>query len=220
MSISTLIKKERAAQGLSQKQMADRLQVTQQAYSYYETGRSKPNADFYVKWKEEFKWDLYNTANKAEEAGASLKKPAAKAAGAKKGGQSSEEWKGVPMYDIPVYGGLPTLIRDEPGQAPIFYLPIPGYQDCIFGTRVKGDSMSPKIDAGDFVVCKEVDSFIFGDIYLVVTEDGQETIKYVHPNEQKDWVNLVPHNTEVPITPIHKKKIKKIYKVKGVVKSY
>ncbi len=40
-----------------------------------------------------------------------------------------------------------------------------------------------------------MDSVIFGDIYLVVTKDGMETVKYVHPHEEKaDWIKRVPYN--------------------------
>ena len=80
--------------------------------------------------------------------------------------------------------------------------------------------MYPEIRNGDYVICKEVSNFIFGDIYLVVTNDGQETVKYVHPNENPDLVNLVPYNKAIPITPIPKSDIVKMYKVKGVLKGY
>ncbi|QJB39754.1 helix-turn-helix domain-containing protein [Chitinophaga oryzae] len=130
------------------------------------------------------------------------------------------QWRGVPIYDTEVTGGLLSLIRDEQPSEPIYYLPIPGFRDCKFGARVSGDSMYPEIRNGDFVICKEVSLFVYGDIYLVVTEDGQETVKHVHPHENPDYVTLVPSNKDVPATPIEKAKIKKFYKVKGVIKGY
>lgn len=209
-----IIRKQRTELGLSQQQMAERLDIKQQTYGTYETGRSKPNADFFEKWKEVFKQDLHNLIRR-------------KGKGKGKSVVIAEEvetevdtWPGVPMYDIPVYGGLPALIRDEKAYEPAYYLNIPSFRDCVFGTRISGDSMAPKIEQGDFVVCKEVENFIFGEIYLIITSDGQETVKYVHPGENKDWVNLVPHNPAVPVTPIHLKDIQKKYKVKGVMKTY
>lgn len=130
------------------------------------------------------------------------------------------QWRGVPIYDTEVTGGLLSLIRDEQPGDPIYYLPIPGFKDCKFGARVSGDSMYPEIRNGDFVICKEVSLFVYGDIYLVITEDGQETVKHVHPNEDPEYVNLVPSNKEMPVTPMPKAKIKKFYKVKGVIKGY
>lgn len=135
--------------------------------------------------------------------------------------KSIEDWQGLPMFDIPVTAGAVSLIRDEPMTEPAFYLQIPSFRDCTFGARVSGDSMYPEIRNGDYVICKEVDKFIFGDIYLVVTDDGQETVKYVHPHEEKDdWVKLVPYNKSVPITPIRKDNIIRMYRVKGVFKGY
>ncbi|MBV7529018.1 XRE family transcriptional regulator [Chitinophaga sp. sic0106] len=132
-------------------------------------------------------------------------------------------WRGVPMYDTDVNAGILSLIRDEKITEPAYYLPIPGFKDCKFGARVSGDSMYPEIRNGDYVICKELqtlDSLIYGDIYLVVTHDGMETVKYVHPHEKEDWINLVPYNKSVPTTPMPKKNIRAVYKVKGVVKGY
>jgi transcriptional regulator with XRE-family HTH domain len=129
-------------------------------------------------------------------------------------------WQGVPIYDTAVSAGMLSLIRDESTPEPAYYLPVPGFKDCKFGARVSGDSMYPEIRNGDFVICKEVTDFIFGDIYLVITKDGQETVKHVHPNDNPELINLVPSNTAIPITPLPKASIVKVYKVKGVIKSY
>jgi hypothetical protein len=56
----------------------------------------------------------------------------------------------------------------------------------------------PEIRDGDYVVCKEIqtlESLIYGDIYLVITKDGIEPVKYIHPREtNQDWINLVSYN--------------------------
>lgn len=130
-------------------------------------------------------------------------------------------WMGVPIYDTEVAAGLRYLVRDESTPEPAYYLPIPSFKDCKFGARVTGDSMYPEIRSGDFVILKEVVDFIYGDIYLVVTMDGQETVKRVYPHENDpNKINLVPSNKEIPITPILKSNIIKILKVKGVIKGY
>lgn len=318
MSITTVLQTWRESNSLSQRDMAIMLEVSQQVYSYYEKGRSKPGANFYNRFKEVFGWDLKEavylytndpfainrrilaihkllvgkgiisemyelarmaaldvnrfskmlqeeidvspefepvirilehhyfvnrahllfdvtpifliknfdslhdyqkrTYKKMEDAGLDIL--------IQELGQSSNTspaWVGVPMYDIPVTAGAVTMIRDEKAPEPAYYLQIPSFKDCTFGARVSGDSMYPEIRNGDYVVCKEVqtlESLIYGDIYLVITKDGIETVKYVHPHDNPDWVNLVPYNKSVPTTPMPKSNIFKVYKVKGVLKGY
>jgi len=138
--------------------------------------------------------------------------------------EEDDNWRGVPMYDIPVSAGAVTLIRDEVAPTPAYYLQIPGFKDCTFGARVSGDSMYPEIRNGDYVICKEIQSMgdiIYGDIYLIVTHSGMETVKYLHPHDEKaDWIKLVPYNKSVPPTAMPKSNIFKVYKVKGVLKGY
>lgn len=129
-------------------------------------------------------------------------------------------WRGVPIYDTQVSAGMLSIFRDEDPPEPSYYLPIPNFKDCLFGARVNGDSMYPEIRSGDFIICKEVTDFIYGDIYMVVTADGQETVKRVYSNDDPTKINLVPSNKEIPVTPILKDNIIKIYKVKGVIKCY
>jgi SOS-response transcriptional repressor LexA len=138
-----------------------------------------------------------------------------------KNSQTDTGWEGLPMFEVPVTLGAIEVIRDEPANNAAFYLHIPQFRDCTFGTRASGDSMYPEIRNGDFVICKEIESIIYGDIYLVITFDGHETVKYIHPHPDKeDHIILVPRNESIPRTPLPKSAIRKIYKVKGVIKGY
>jgi transcriptional regulator with XRE-family HTH domain len=218
-----ILKTKRKQLGLSIKELAKKFNVTTSYYEEIEEGAATPNVKllddivsdldaFEVKnlyFPDLFDIDGLPTPNDPEDI--------------IQDGIIGKKWPGVPMYDIPVTAGAVTMIRDEKAPEPAYYLQIPSFKDCTFGARVSGDSMYPEIRNGDYVVCKEVqtlESLIYGDIYLIITKDGIETVKYVHPHENTDWVNLVPYNKSVPITPMPKSNIFKVYKVKGVLKGY
>ena len=45
----TVIKELRLSKNLTQKELADKLNMTQRAYSFYETGRNEPNIDTLIR---------------------------------------------------------------------------------------------------------------------------------------------------------------------------
>lgn len=128
---------------------------------------------------------------------------------------------------IPVYESAPATLsniesyRDEQHVEPDFYLSIPQYRHCDMITRARGDSMHPLIRNMALVGGKRIYDFnvvIFGDIYIVHTSNGIETIKYVHPHESdSDQVLLVPYNGNAKSTPIHKSEIIRIYQAQFVL---
>lgn len=125
-------------------------------------------------------------------------------------------WIGVPVFDVPLASGILE-------QTTASYVDIPRFRDCVLGIQVSGDSMSPKIRNGDYVLCKETDvnEIIMGDVYLILTHKGTEVIKYVYPHETKsDCILLVSDNRSLPPTELPKSSVLKIYKVKGIIKSY
>lgn len=139
-----------------------------------------------------------------------------------------ESKKGIMVYEsAPVQAGIKTVYHDE-HQVPDYVLNIPQFRDCNYGTRASGDSMYPEIRNGDLIVCKELPldaRIIFGDIYVVHTKDGIETIKYVQQfvdsDKSEPWVLLVPHNKAAGMgTPIPRKEIIKLFKVRAIFKAY
>lgn len=224
-------KEKRTSLDLSQREIAEYLGVTVRAVSGWETGKSIPHGTMKRKINDLFerleKKQMEKLPKSIQLDPSSLKPPGTVKTTENiesKVTSRSPEWLGVPMYDIPVTAGAVVQIRDEPHTEPAYYLQIPSFKNCTFGARVSGDSMYPEIRNGDYVVCQELqslDSLIFGDIYLVITIDGMETVKYVHPHEdERDWIKLVPYNKSVPVTPMPKKNIRSVYKVKGVIKGY
>jgi phage repressor protein C with HTH and peptisase S24 domain len=139
-----------------------------------------------------------------------------------------EAKNGIQVYEsAPTYASIKTVYHDEHA-VPDYVLNIPQFRDCNYGTRASGDSMYPEIRNGDLIICKElpIDArIIFGDMYVVHTKDGIETIKYVNQfiddNKNEPWVLLVPHNKAAGMgTPIPRIEIIKLFKVRAIFKAY
>jgi transcriptional regulator with XRE-family HTH domain len=216
------IKDKRIKAGLSQQQLADKTGIPKDRIGKWEQGKGNPKAedshvlrDFFEKYvKEEVprsgpaKQNHITTRNHLKEVG--------------------ESKKGIMVYEsAPVQAGIRTVYHDE-HQVPDYVLNIPQFKDCNYGTRASGDSMYPEIRNGDLIVCKELPldaRIIFGDIYVVHTKDGIETIKYIQQfvdgPEEEPWVLLVPHNKAAGMgTPIPRKEITKLFKVRAIFKAY
>ncbi len=61
-----------------------------------------------------------------------------------------------------------------------------------FALQVKGDSMEPKISAGDVVIVRKQEDIDSGDIAIVLVNGDEATIKKV--TKFKGGINLVPNN--------------------------
>jgi hypothetical protein len=58
---------------------------------------------------------------------------------------------------------------------------------------------------------------IFGEVYIIHTQNGLETVKYIHPHESdQDILVLVPLNEKAKSTPVHKSEILRIYEARAV----
>jgi SOS-response transcriptional repressor LexA len=134
------------------------------------------------------------------------------------------DWKGLPVYDVPISASFIQHYTDETTYEPKYHLRDPRFKDCTFAAIVTGDSMHSEIRHGDYVVCQEITDWsfiVFGDIYYVSAKNGMETCKYVHPDGQdRDSILLVPKNEKIPSSPLKKKMINKLYKVKGIIRGY
>jgi hypothetical protein len=149
---------------------------------------------------------------------------------------SSEEWKNVPRGTPPppVNGtGIPIfeaglMIKDKEVvmheyevEGPDFFVQIPQYRDCDYGTRATGDRMYPEIRNGDLLICKSVpdmETIMLGDIYVMQLRGGTQTVSYIHLHENEDFFLLKARHEKFPDTPMEKSKIVKIWKVRAVFK--
>ena len=62
----------------------------------------------------------------------------------------------------------------------------------LFGLKVKGDSMEPKISDGDTIVVVQQPNCESGDIAVVMVNGDDATVKKVR--KQKDGIYLIPNN--------------------------
>lgn len=146
-------------------------------------------------------------------------------------------WEGVPVYNKQISASFIEQYQDVDNDwQPTYYLKDPDFRNCNFAARIAGDSMHSEIRHGDYVVCQEIIDtrfIVYGDIYYVVASNGLETCKYVnayevYSNDPKDTrrrfddtkVLLVPKNDSISPTPLPKDMILKLYKVKGIIRSY
>lgn len=129
---------------------------------------------------------------------------------------------GMPVFESsPMTLSNKESFRDEQTDQPDFWLSIPQYRKCNYACRAKGDSMHPVIRNHALVGGKEITDLsviIFGDIYIVHTRNGIETIKYIHPDPLNlENILLVPYNENAKTTPIHKSDILRLYQAEFVI---
>lgn len=98
---------------------------------------------------------------------------------------------------IPVLGTIPAGIPIEAIEEIIDYEEIPqtiASKGEYFGLKVKGDSMSPRIQNGDVVIVKKQEDAESGDICVVMVNGFDATLKQI----KKDYngITLVPFNKE------------------------
>lgn len=95
---------------------------------------------------------------------------------------------------------------------------VPTFPSYDFTIIVKGDSMEPKIEGGDEVACKRVDSTSFiqwGKVHVLDTAQGV-VIKRIY--EDGDKIKCVSYNPEYPPFSIEKSEIYSISLVVGLLR--
>ncbi|MBR3246849.1 MAG: helix-turn-helix domain-containing protein [Clostridiales bacterium] len=68
-------------------------------------------------------------------------------------------------------------------------------EDC-FALRIKGDSMSPRMESGDIVVVKKQPDIESGDLAIVAVDGEMATCKRV--KKYRDGIELIPINPSYP----------------------
>lgn len=169
------LRKARNAFGISQKDLAKRLFISQQAYAKYETGASTPNPETLAAIAKEINvsidYLLGQTPNPAV-------KPASTA------------------VRINVYGSVPAGIPVEAIEDIVDWEEIPssmtvGGQEYI-GLRVRGDSMYPKYMDGDTVIIHLQPDCESGQDAVVYINGYDATLKKVI--KKQDCIILQPLN--------------------------
>ena len=166
------LKSHRKDANLSQKELAEKLKVSQSAVAMWESGKNSPEYNTLVKMSAIFNVSIDSLAGKPS---------------------------GKISKDIPVLGyvraGVPTHAVEEV----LSYeniLVSPYDPDEYFALIIKGDSMAPRMMEGDCVIVKKCPTFISGDICVVLVGDNDATVKKVVKTES--GIMLIPLNSNFP----------------------
>lgn len=127
---------------------------------------------------------------------------------------------GLPVFDIYGRAGKSSLVNTMENSETTAYVSVPGYEDCLGWVRVKGDSMSPYLNSGDFIALKKVnlDMVLYGHVYFIEFSGDfapEPVVKYIRKGSTPDYITLRSHNEKYEDTEIPKKSIKDIYAVRG-----
>lgn len=178
MVFSSHLRKYRLAAGLSQKELAGRLFVSQQAVARWETDKATPNPETVVKIAAIFGVTTDELL-----------------------GKEDSPVQGV--VKVPVLGSIPAGIPVEAVEDILDWEEIPASWAVggreYFGLKVKGDSMYPKYLEGDTVILRKQDSCDSGDDCVVMVNGYDATLKQVFLREDGS-IEIRPLNPSYPPT--------------------
>lgn len=103
---------------------------------------------------------------------------------------------------VPVLGRVAAGIPITAQEDILGYEEIPAAwakNDTIFALKIKGDSMQPKIDDGDIVICRAQPDVENGDIAIVMVNGDEATCKRI--SKSADGITLISNNPKY--MPMH-----------------
>jgi len=127
----------------------------------------------------------------------------------------------LPVRRVPVVQFIPASVLTEgiPDEAVIDWVFTANLKDPhLFALCVRGDSMSPEINEGDYALCAPDMEFENGKIYAVVANGEEATLKYVH-RAKGGWL-LLPVNTNYPHIFVAEEKMTRMYRLVEVIRKY
>lgn len=119
------------------------------------------------------------------------------------------EQTSLPLIPVEAIAGFGVMqFQDLPIEG---YYQVAEFSSADFLVRVKGDSMTPKYNAGDIIACKKVQDILFfqwGHIYVVDTKSQGMMVKRVRRGESDDRIELESENPnydpfEIPLSDIN-----------------
>lgn len=130
----------------------------------------------------------------------------------------SSEQKGLPLIPIEAVAGFGTQqFPDIPVEG--FYQ-IAEFSTADFLVRIKGDSMTPKYNAGDIIACKKVTDLLFfqwGRVYVVDTKSQGMMVKRVRQSTTEEKIRLVSENPDYDPFDIPRSDINAVSLVMGAI---
>ena len=105
-------------------------------------------------------------------------------------------------------------------QEPVDLFRLVGYEDCDFAFDVIGDSMTPRYQTGDIVICKEVDKhgpLRIGEAYRFISENIP-FIRFIKNEIDAETIKLGAANQRHEDTTIRKTDISRLWLIKGSIR--
>ncbi len=199
------LKEVRNGAGLSQKALAERLSISQQAYAKYENGTASPNPETIKKLSEILNvsadYLLGTETNIAPEE------------------QNAMFLEKNNVYMLPLYAnasaGFGTSANNEVLEQLPCYIKSKAEAENSLCIKVVGDSMYPKIEEGDILQVHKQDSVDSGAIAVVLLDKSDGYVKKIVYGE--DWIELHSIN---PMYPVQRFEGKDAYRIEvvGLVK--
>lgn len=171
------LKIARKAAGLTQAEVAAKIGISQNAYSYWENDKVKIDNESLIKLSRLFgKTTDYL--------------------------MGITEHEDLSVVRIPVLGAIPAGIPLEAIEEIIDYEELPksllsGGREY-FALQVKGDSMYPEFLPGDTVIVRKTPICESGDVCVVYVNGYDATLKRVRLNNDEKSLTLVPVNPSYP----------------------
>ena len=166
-----ILRSLRKQQGLTQKEVADKLGIHCTTYTKYETGASEPSFEMLNKLADLYDISTDYLLGRTNKSGA-------------KSGKL-----------IPVLGNVAAGIPIEAITDIVDYEEIDAAMAKsgeFFGLRIKGDSMEPRMREGDVVIVRQQDSAETGDTVVVLVNGNSATVKKIKYGP--DGITLLPTN--------------------------
>lgn len=165
--------------GLTQKELAEKLDLTPKAISFYELGSREPSGDALIHMARILGTTTDYLLGNSPDKSPDQKSPS----------------RGV---RIPVLGRVVAGIPIDAIEEILDYEEIPREMAAtgeFFALQVKGASMEPTLRDGDIVIVKKQSTVDSGDIAIVLVNGNEATIKEV--KESPAGITLIGHNVAV-----------------------
>lgn len=126
--------------------------------------------------------------------------------------------KAIPLIPMDAFAGYPP---EQYSDLPVEdYYHVAEFAKADFLIRVKGDSMTPKLNGGDIVACKKIYERLFFQwhrIYVVYTKSQGVMIKRVEHSDRDGCIRLVSDNPSYQPFDIPESDISDIALVMGAI---
>ncbi len=209
--IQTRLKQLREALGLNKNQLAVKLGIDNGNLSRYESGKVKPNSEFYERLVDKFaqinlSWLISGEGEMFIQKASSHDK---------------SKIRSVPLYAY-VYCGSPASQWDTDKVKEYMQLPSLAKYGEAFGLIAKGDSMAPYINPYDVLICVDKPDLIKDRTAVVCVFKSVDTIeanaKLIKRDKKAGSVMLYSINTKYEPEIYDEDEILKIYKVVRIIR--